>query len=249
MLAREAVAGGVWFTDHHHAPMDLTVAAAEKLIELTADGPLGNGRQAAENRASRYSRQALLFGAEGQAKMRRLRVGVTGAGGIGMLIIQSLSRLGVGEFVIIDPDTVSTSNLSRLPETHPRDATGRLGLGPIGRLAKHFGLASLQDRRCPKDHPRRQPNRQDPRLRLHLPGRRHQRSGDIVFGNVVAEGVRPSGSSGPATLMERERTLMPPLPKTRRGQGGGSSIVRACCGAGRVAVTSTREALITASPR
>jgi hypothetical protein len=39
-----------------------------------------------------------------------------------MLAIQALSRLGVGELVVIDPDVVSPSNLSRLPEARPRDA-------------------------------------------------------------------------------------------------------------------------------
>lgn len=140
VLAREAVAGDIWFTDRSRAPVDVTVAVGDEMTELTPDGPLRSG-QFAKPDTSRYARQALMFGTEGQAKMARLRVGVVGAGGVGMLIIQALSRLGVGEFVIIDPDTVSTSNLSRLPETHLRDAEGNLGTGLIGRLAKRLGLS------------------------------------------------------------------------------------------------------------
>ncbi|WGL52131.1 ThiF family adenylyltransferase [Nocardioides sp. BP30] len=139
VLAREAVAGDIWFTDGHRAPVDVTVAVGDKLTELTADGRLKSAQFARPDEA-RYARQALVFGQDGQAKMGRLRVGVVGTGGVGMLIVQALSRLGVGEFVIIDADTVSTSNLSRLPETYLRDAEGRLGTGPLGRLAKRFGL-------------------------------------------------------------------------------------------------------------
>jgi hypothetical protein len=41
---------------------------------------------------------------------------------------------------VIDPDVVSTSNLSRLPEALRRDAEGRFGQGRIGAIASWLGL-------------------------------------------------------------------------------------------------------------
>lgn len=70
----------------------------------------------------RFDRQALLFGAEGQAVLRRLRVCVVGGGGGGSLIVQSLAHLGVGTLRMIDFDHVSRSNLSRVVGSTPIDA-------------------------------------------------------------------------------------------------------------------------------
>jgi molybdopterin-synthase adenylyltransferase len=61
-----------------------------------------------------YSRQALLVGADGQAKLRGARVAVVGAGGGGSHVIQQLAYAGVGEIVVIDPDVYQNSNRHRL---------------------------------------------------------------------------------------------------------------------------------------
>lgn len=73
----------------------------------------------------RFDRQALLFGGEGQAILRRLAVCVVGAGGGGSLIVQSLAHLGVGRIRVIDFDQVSESNLSRIVGSVPADADER----------------------------------------------------------------------------------------------------------------------------
>ncbi|MBI3554820.1 MAG: HesA/MoeB/ThiF family protein [Deltaproteobacteria bacterium] len=63
----------------------------------------------------RYSSQARLpeLGAEGQEKLRRARVLCVGAGGLGAPVLLYLASAGVGRIGIIDPDTVSLSNLQR----------------------------------------------------------------------------------------------------------------------------------------
>lgn len=63
----------------------------------------------------RYSRQILLpqIGASGQAKLRRSRVLVIGAGGLGAPLLQLLAGGGIGTLGIVDPDIVSLSNLQR----------------------------------------------------------------------------------------------------------------------------------------
>lgn len=73
-----------------------------------------------------YHRQALLLGARGQDLLRGLKVVVVGAGGAGSIVCLQLARLGIGELVVIDPDRISLSNLSRIPGSTRRDALASL---------------------------------------------------------------------------------------------------------------------------
>jgi molybdopterin/thiamine biosynthesis adenylyltransferase/proteasome lid subunit RPN8/RPN11 len=75
--------------------------------------------------AGRFDRQARLFGATGQARLRRLNVAVIGAGGGGSLIVQMLAHLGVGTITVVDFDTVEDTNLSRIVGATTDDATYR----------------------------------------------------------------------------------------------------------------------------
>jgi hypothetical protein len=64
--------------------------------------------------ASAYDRQVLMFGSQGQAILQNATVGVVGLGGVGSLLVEYLSRLGVGTLKIVDNDRISPSNLSRV---------------------------------------------------------------------------------------------------------------------------------------
>ncbi len=63
----------------------------------------------------RYARHIVLhgIGGPGQQKLKRARVLVIGAGGLGAPLIQYLAAAGIGELGIVDDDTVSLSNLQR----------------------------------------------------------------------------------------------------------------------------------------
>lgn len=74
-----------------------------------------------ELRDERYSRQALFLGREGQALFRRTRVAVIGLGGVGSLLNEYLARLGVGSLLLIDPDRLETSNVSRVVGARAED--------------------------------------------------------------------------------------------------------------------------------
>jgi len=63
----------------------------------------------------RYERQIMLygFGEEGQAKLKRAKVFVAGAGGLGSPVSIYLAAAGVGTIRIVDHDKVELSNLNR----------------------------------------------------------------------------------------------------------------------------------------
>ena len=54
----------------------------------------------------KYNRQILLFGEEGQEKLKNAKVLVAGAGGLGSPISTYLAIAGVGKIILADFDSV-----------------------------------------------------------------------------------------------------------------------------------------------
>jgi len=71
--------------------------------------------EAANMHAEQYARQVLIpgWGEAGQERLRRARVVVAGAGGLGCPLSTYLAVAGVGELRLCDPDCVAVSNLNR----------------------------------------------------------------------------------------------------------------------------------------
>lgn len=61
----------------------------------------------------RYSRQIMLFGEEGQEKLKQATIFIAGAGGLGSPIALYLAAAGIGKIIIADNDLVELSNLNR----------------------------------------------------------------------------------------------------------------------------------------
>src|SRR6056297_3317746 len=60
-----------------------------------------------------YSRQIMMFGEEGQEKLKKATVLVAGCGGLGSPILHYLAVAGIGHIRFVDKDTVEMSNLNR----------------------------------------------------------------------------------------------------------------------------------------
>lgn len=66
-----------------------------------------------ESELSRYDRQILLFGEEGQERLKAAKVFIAGAGGLGCPVALYLAAAGVGEIRLADCDAVDRTNLNR----------------------------------------------------------------------------------------------------------------------------------------
>ena len=117
VFAKGAVAGDLWFEGGARAPLKEAVILGKRRQLLYPSPP----RQTAPKQAQ-YDRQARLFGDTGQAILGSLRVGIIGLGGAGSILAELLGRLGVGEFVLADPDRAEGSNLPRLIAARRTDA-------------------------------------------------------------------------------------------------------------------------------
>lgn len=62
---------------------------------------------------NQFSRTALLLGSDAIEKLAASRVAVFGIGGVGGYVVEALARSGIGEFDLIDSDTISITNINR----------------------------------------------------------------------------------------------------------------------------------------
>lgn len=76
---------------------------------------MDDGAELGPDEIERYMRHILLpeIGGSGQQKLKRARVMVIGAGGLGAPVLLYLAAAGIGRLGIVDDDRVSLSNLQR----------------------------------------------------------------------------------------------------------------------------------------
>lgn len=89
-----------------------------------------------ERERERYARQMLLFGEEGQERLKKAKVFIAGAGGLGCPIALYLAAAGIGEILLADRDTVDRTNLNRQVLHWERD---------IGELKARSAEAKLRE--------------------------------------------------------------------------------------------------------
>lgn len=62
---------------------------------------------------NQFSRTELIIGKENVEKLKKSKVAIFGIGGVGSYVVEGLVRAGVENFVLVDNDEVSISNLNR----------------------------------------------------------------------------------------------------------------------------------------
>ena len=60
-----------------------------------------------------FSRTELLIGKQGIEKLQSSKIAIFGLGGVGSYVVEGLARAGIGNFILIDNDIISESNINR----------------------------------------------------------------------------------------------------------------------------------------
>lgn len=60
-----------------------------------------------------FSRTELMIGKENIEKINNSKVVVFGLGGVGSYVVEGLARAGIGNFILVDNDIISNSNINR----------------------------------------------------------------------------------------------------------------------------------------
>jgi len=68
-----------------------------------------------------FDRNIRAFGPAIQQTLNDLRIGLVGCGGTGSVVAEQLIRLGVRRMIVIDPDELSESNVTRVYGSTPKD--------------------------------------------------------------------------------------------------------------------------------
>ena len=126
VFAKGAVAGDIWLSTRDRVSLAGATVIGRRRLLLAAEPP-----SSASQADPRYDRQVRLFGDHGQHILAQAKVAIVGLGGVGSVLAEILGRLGVGHFVLVDPDRADSTNLPRLVGATPRDAA--YGLADPGR--------------------------------------------------------------------------------------------------------------------
>lgn len=62
---------------------------------------------------NQFSRTELLIGKDGVEKLKNSKVAIFGIGGVGSFVVEGLVRGGIENFILVDDDTVSLTNINR----------------------------------------------------------------------------------------------------------------------------------------
>ena len=90
-----------------------------------------------ERERERYKRQILLFGNDGQERLKSSHIFIAGAGGLGSPVAIYLAVAGVGTITVVDMDTVDQSNLNRQILHYDRDIGKKKTISAIAKLREY----------------------------------------------------------------------------------------------------------------
>jgi hypothetical protein len=160
LLSGRPYVAGVWAQNRLHAewwrrdgdgaltrgPLDAVTAIGDQLRVL-------NAAAVAEER---ITRQLPLLGRAGQGTVAGLRVAVVGAGGTGSQVLLNLAYLGFRSVVVLDDDTVETTNLNRLVTAGADDlgiAKTEVARRRLHAIDPHIAITALPGLTLDGEHP------------------------------------------------------------------------------------------------
>lgn len=108
VYGRRAVEADIWLPDGTRAKL-----GEYRIIGKTIGRQTSSPRSAV-SQVSAYDRQVRMFGKAGQEILSNSKVAIVGLGGVGSLVAEYAARLGIGELVLVDPDEIEDTNLSRV---------------------------------------------------------------------------------------------------------------------------------------
>jgi len=96
----------------------------QKIRRIDVIGPtykrvLDRERNGAAFDLETVNRQILAFGERGQRAVASAKIGIVGLGGTGSAVAEQLARLGTADFVLIDHDHLTKSNVTRVYGSNP----------------------------------------------------------------------------------------------------------------------------------
>lgn len=98
---------------------------------------------------SRFDRQSFL-GVDSESRLHRATLGIVGLGGGGSHIVQQTGHLGIGGYVLVDPDHISETNTNRLiggilADVGPATAKVAIAERVIGGLQERPRIITVRD--------------------------------------------------------------------------------------------------------
>lgn len=144
VYGRRSVAADVWLPDGRRLSLGTYRVIGNDITRLYSHPRRGH------QRTTEHERQVRMFGMAGQDILQASKVAVVGLGGVGSLVAEHLARLGVGHIILIDPDKIESSNLSRVVGATLVDVeTGQLktqiAVRHAREMANHTRLQPIAD--------------------------------------------------------------------------------------------------------
>jgi proteasome lid subunit RPN8/RPN11 len=122
--------GRVWLDERAHIPISRVRVVGSRLRIF---GHMTEGEDV--NVPAWADRHVRAFGAETQKLFAKLHVGVVGVGGTGSAVSEQLIRLGIGQLTVIDEQTFTESNVTRVYGS---------GLSYVGHAKVHITKRSAE---------------------------------------------------------------------------------------------------------
>lgn len=134
MLPDGEIFGRVFTQEAQSIPLAKIVLAGDEIKVWTRESDGYGGRE-----ISLRNRQTL--GDKTATLLKSMRIGIVGASGTGSPTIEQLARLGIGELILCDPDTIELKNLNRILNTTLQDAeSNQKKVDIIARAIKKIGF-------------------------------------------------------------------------------------------------------------